>query len=135
MTTYKTIYVLNPFQIKRCSAFSRYIDFTMYLDIVYIYVHSKYNISRRAKTSYNLERREHDSRHACLVSIYHLKKHLRRWIAINEAVRWSEIFSQPADPHSQVTVHQTSQTVFFSHNKPAGTVFFSQVSDQRTGPL
>ena len=25
-------------------------------------------------------------------------------------------------------------TVFFSHNKPAGTVFFSQVSDQRTRP-
>jgi len=28
----------------------------------------------------------------------------------------------------------SAATVFFSHNKPAGTVFFSQVSDQRTGP-
>ena len=26
-------------------------------------------------------------------------------------------------------------TVFFSHNNSVGTVFFSQVSDQRTGPL
>jgi len=25
--------------------------------------------------------------------------------------------------------------VFFSHNKPARTVFFSQVSDQRTEPM
>jgi len=24
--------------------------------------------------------------------------------------------------------------MFFSHNKPVGTVFFSQVSDQQTGP-
>jgi hypothetical protein len=31
----------------------------MYLDIVYIYVHSKCNVSRKAKTSYNLERREY----------------------------------------------------------------------------
>ena len=29
----------------------------------------------------------------------------------------------------------SAATVFFSHNKPARTVFFSQVSDQRTGPI
>ena len=29
----------------------------------------------------------------------------------------------------------SSATVFFSHNKTAGTVFFSQVLDQQTGPL
>ena len=29
----------------------------------------------------------------------------------------------------------SAATMFFSHNKPAGTVFFSQVLDQRTGPL
>ena len=50
------------------------------------------------------------------------------------AVRWSEATSQPAGSLSRVTVHQTSRTVFFSHNKPAGIVFFSQVLDQRTGP-
>jgi hypothetical protein len=38
--------------------FSRYIVFSMYLDIVYIYVHSKSYISRKAKTSYNLGRIE-----------------------------------------------------------------------------
>jgi hypothetical protein len=31
----------------------------MYLDIVYIYVHSKSFVSRKAKTSYNLERIEY----------------------------------------------------------------------------
>jgi len=30
----------------------------MHLDIVYIYVHSKCNVSKKAKTSNNLERRE-----------------------------------------------------------------------------
>ena len=34
----------------------------MYLDIVYIYVHSKCNVSWKAKTSYNLERMEYYSR-------------------------------------------------------------------------
>ena len=29
----------------------------------------------------------------------------------------------------------SAATVFFSHTKPAETVFFSQVSDQRTGPV
>ena len=42
--------VLNLFQIIKCFGFCTYIDFTMYLDIVYIYVHSKYNVSRKAKT-------------------------------------------------------------------------------------
>jgi hypothetical protein len=31
----------------------------MYVDILYIYVHSKCNVSRKVKTSYNLERREY----------------------------------------------------------------------------
>jgi hypothetical protein len=46
--------VLNLSQIIRCFDFSRYIVFPIYLDIVYIYMHSKYNVSRKAKTSYNL---------------------------------------------------------------------------------
>ena len=50
--------LLNPFQIIRRFGFSRYIIFTMYLDIAYIYVHSKYNLSRAVKTSYSLERSE-----------------------------------------------------------------------------
>ena len=49
-------------------------------------------------------------------------------------VRWSEPDQPTSCFPSQVTVHQTSRTVFFSHDKSAGTVFFSQVSDQRTGP-
>ena len=49
-------------------------------------------------------------------------------------VRWSGR-DQPAGwSPSRITVHQTSRTVFFSHDKSAGTVFFNQVLDQRTGP-
>jgi hypothetical protein len=42
-----------PFQIIRRFGFSIYIAFAMYLDINYVY------LSRKAKTSYNLERREY----------------------------------------------------------------------------
>ena len=50
------------------------------------------------------------------------------------SVCWSG-FIQPAGwSSSQFTIHQTSRTVFFSHNKPVGTVFFSQVLNQRTEP-
>jgi hypothetical protein len=49
-------YVLNPSQIIRRFDFSRYIAFTIYLDIAYVYVHNKCNIFRKAKTYYNLER-------------------------------------------------------------------------------
>jgi len=53
----------------------------------------------------------------------------------NGAVRWSEP-DQPAGCFSsQVTVHQTNRIVFFSNNKPAGTVFFSQILDQRMGSI
>ena len=51
-------FVLPPFQIIRRFGFSTYIAFAMYLHIVYIYVHSKCNVSRKAKTSYNLEQRK-----------------------------------------------------------------------------
>jgi hypothetical protein len=47
--------VLNLFQIIRRFGFFKYIAFTIYLDIVYIYMHSKYNVFRKAKMSYNLE--------------------------------------------------------------------------------
>jgi hypothetical protein len=50
--------ILHPFQIIRRFGFSRYIAFSMYLDIVYIYVHSKSYVSRKAKMSYNLEQIE-----------------------------------------------------------------------------
>jgi len=51
--------LLNPFQIIKYFGFSRYIAFTTYLDIVYIYIHSKCNVSRKVKMSYNLERMEY----------------------------------------------------------------------------
>jgi hypothetical protein len=41
--------ILNSSQIIRRFGFSRYIALTMYLDIVYIYVHSKYNVSRKSQ--------------------------------------------------------------------------------------
>ena len=43
--------IINHFQIIRCFNFSRYIVFTMYLDIVYIYVHSKCNVSKFKKNA------------------------------------------------------------------------------------
>jgi len=51
--------VLPPFQIIRRFDFSRCIALTMYLDIVYIQVHSKSYVSRKTKTSNNLEQREY----------------------------------------------------------------------------
>jgi len=39
--------------------FSIFIYFTMYLDICHIYVHSKYYESKKAKTTYILERKEY----------------------------------------------------------------------------
>jgi hypothetical protein len=41
--------LLPPFQIIRRFGFSRYIVFTMYLDIVYIKVHSKSYVSKKTK--------------------------------------------------------------------------------------
>ena len=43
----------------------------MYLDLVYMYieVHSKINVSRKAKTSYNLESREYYSEGAAGVGV------------------------------------------------------------------
>jgi C4-dicarboxylate transporter len=55
----KGYYVILPlFQIIKRFGFSRYIAFSMYLDIVYIYVHSKSYVPTKAKTSYNLGRIE-----------------------------------------------------------------------------
>ena len=51
--------VLPPFQIIRHFDFSRYIVFAMHLDIHYVKIRSKINVSRKAKTSYNLEWREY----------------------------------------------------------------------------
>jgi hypothetical protein len=39
--------------------FSRYIVFAMYLDTTYIEMHSKIYVSRKGKTTYNLELREY----------------------------------------------------------------------------
>jgi hypothetical protein len=55
----RPVEVLNPSQIIRRFGFSRYIAFTMYLDIVHVYMHSKCNVSGKAKASYNLEKREY----------------------------------------------------------------------------
>ena len=46
--------ILPPFQIIRHFGYYRYIAFTIYLDIVCTYVHSKSYVSRKAKMSYNL---------------------------------------------------------------------------------
>jgi hypothetical protein len=52
-----TVYcmLLTPFQIIRHFGFSTYIAFIVYLDIIYIQVYSKNYVSRKSKTSYNLE--------------------------------------------------------------------------------
>lgn len=47
--------LLHSFQIINRSGLSRYIDFTMYIDIIYIQVYSKNYVSRNARTTYNLE--------------------------------------------------------------------------------
>ena len=41
--------LLPPFQIIRRFGFSRYVDFTMHLDIHYVQIHSKSNITRKTK--------------------------------------------------------------------------------------
>jgi hypothetical protein len=59
--------LLALFQILRYLSFSRYIALTMYLDIIYIQIHSKTYISRikkkyiyrKDKTSYNLKWRDY----------------------------------------------------------------------------
>ena len=51
--------LLLLFQIIRRFGSSRFITFTMYLDIIYIYVYSKSYESRKTKTSYNLKQREY----------------------------------------------------------------------------
>jgi len=56
--TSSTMQVLPPFQIIRRFGFSTYIAFAMHLDIHYVLIHSKGNEPRKAKMSYNLERRE-----------------------------------------------------------------------------
>ena len=50
--------ILPPSQIINRFGFSRYIDFAMHLDIIYIEVHSKNYAPRKAKTTNNLGRRE-----------------------------------------------------------------------------
>ena len=61
--------ILPPFQIIRCFSFSRYVVFAMYLDIHYVQIHTKDNISRKAKTSYNLGWREYVTRYIITVEI------------------------------------------------------------------
>ena len=51
--------LLPPFQNVGRFDFFRFIYFAMYLDICYIYVHSKHYESRKAKTTYILERMEY----------------------------------------------------------------------------
>jgi hypothetical protein len=53
-------YLVFPlFQIIRYFDFSRYIVFAMHLNIHYVRIHSKSNIFRKTKTSYNMEWREY----------------------------------------------------------------------------
>ncbi|AQL10339.1 peptidyl-prolyl cis-trans isomerases [Zea mays] len=49
-----TVYydVLLPFQIKRRFGFFKCVVFATHLDIHYVYIHSKNNLSRKAKTSH-----------------------------------------------------------------------------------
>ena len=51
--------LLHTYRIIKYFGFSRYIAFAMHLDIHYVYIHNKSNAFRKAKTSYNLERREY----------------------------------------------------------------------------
>jgi hypothetical protein len=46
--------VLNPSQMIRSFDFSRYVAFVMHIDIHYVYIHTKSNVSQKTKTSYNL---------------------------------------------------------------------------------
>jgi hypothetical protein len=52
--------LLPPFQIIRLFIL-RYIAKAMHLNIHHVYIHSKSNVSRKVKTSYNLERIEYNS--------------------------------------------------------------------------
>jgi len=51
-------YFLHLFQITRRLGFSRCKAFAIYIDIHYVYIHSKSNVSIKFKTSYNFERRD-----------------------------------------------------------------------------
>ena len=51
--------LLPPFQIIRHFGFSRCIAFAMHLDIRYVLIHNKSCLSRKAKTTYKLQRREY----------------------------------------------------------------------------
>jgi hypothetical protein len=53
---YEDKIIFPSFKIIRRFDFSIYISFSMYLDIVYIYVHCKNYVSRKTKIFYNLER-------------------------------------------------------------------------------
>ena len=52
--------ILHPSQIICHCGFSRYIDFAMHLDMRYVQIHCKTDVSRKAKTTYNLEQREYN---------------------------------------------------------------------------
>ena len=51
--------ITNLFQTIGHFGFSRYIVFDMHLDIHYVEIHSKNYVSRKAKTTYSLDRREY----------------------------------------------------------------------------
>jgi len=53
-------FVLRPFQIIDHFSKSRCIIFAMHLHKYYVYIHDKNYVSRFAKTTYNLERREYN---------------------------------------------------------------------------
>ena len=52
-------HLLGLFQNINYFDFSRYIVFVMCLDMTYIEMHSKINVSRKVKMTYILERREY----------------------------------------------------------------------------
>jgi hypothetical protein len=50
---------LHLFQIVCCFGFPKYIYLAKHLDIDYVYIHSKNNVSQKAEMAYNLERIEY----------------------------------------------------------------------------
>ena len=59
MKTFHGYYILHPFQNVGRFGFSKFIVFTIHIDITYVKIHSKIYESKKVKTIYILERREY----------------------------------------------------------------------------
>ena len=66
-----------PFPIIGCFGFSRYIYFSMHLDIHYVQIHSKNDVFRKFKTTYSLERREQQTTKCTTMQVNRLNSNSR----------------------------------------------------------